>query len=205
MNLDLKLRDPVIVLRLRGHVPSKKNRWRPGKGGKIFIPAEDRFALDALEIQARIQWANREPILHPILVIQQDMPTQNPDIDNRDTALLDVLVRAGVLENDNPASLNAWRLAAPAWRRDEESTVIAIYDHIEVSGDFHLDRGVWPQKRRRSGAASRPRTRSPRGGETTTVLSPRSRMGGTTGGNQAGPANSDTTPKTGALPRGKSR
>lgn len=99
---------------VRGYVPSKKNNYSRGKGGNIFIDGEMRNQLSSLEWQFRKQWGKRLPAIHPKTVFRLVTGSDGRDRDNWEQTLLDCMVRAGVLADDNIRKFNGWSATAPA-------------------------------------------------------------------------------------------
>ncbi len=95
-------------LRLVGPVPSKKNAWGIRAGGRIGITDRSvQASIDALILQARIQWGPRNPLEHPTLDFCFHVTSGSQDRDNQMTTLMDVLTKAGVLMDDNTARCNS--------------------------------------------------------------------------------------------------
>ena len=113
------------VIELFGHVPSKKNTWRPRAGG-IYQRKEVNKELDALILQARSLW-KLDPLLHPEMEVTFYVSGGRSDRDNRLSAILDVLVKAGVLANDSIASFNGKMTVLPAVHSEEEKTIIRLW------------------------------------------------------------------------------
>jgi hypothetical protein len=86
---------------LQGHIPSKKNMLRRSKNGGMFRNSSVADQIDALTIQAKAAWRGREPLsCNPIGMVFLVTDLRS-DIDNKATTVLDCLVKAGVLKNDN--------------------------------------------------------------------------------------------------------
>lgn len=94
----------MIQLTLQGKVPSKKNAWRRGRGQKAYLPAQIQADIDALIIQAQAQRHGlklAEIAGKKIRVIAEfHVWKEQVDLDNAFTTLLDVLQKAGIIEND---------------------------------------------------------------------------------------------------------
>lgn len=113
------------VIRLRGHVPSKKNRWSRSAKGGMHIPKEIAAEIDGLILQAKSQWKS-SPLESAELRAGFVVRDGRSDLDNKVTAVQDILVKAGVLRNDSIAhlwSLNATAVIAPLM---EESVTITL-------------------------------------------------------------------------------
>ncbi len=114
-------------LTLRGPVPAKKNQWAPKAGGGMFLNREAAASIDSLIVQARAQW-RREPLKRAVVHCTFTIANGRADGDNRQTTILDVLQKAGVILNDN-----AKRLPGASFRCEidpgcEERTVIEVWD-----------------------------------------------------------------------------
>lgn len=104
-----------LVLELYGEIPSKKNSYkkRSGRGRGMFKDRDLQSKLDYLTLQIPAEARGLE-LVHPDMRIQFIVPDRRRDRDNLVTALLDVLVVAGVLKNDNIASFNGRLVIEPA-------------------------------------------------------------------------------------------
>lgn len=93
----------TLYFSLDGTVPSKKNAWRRGNGN-VYLPAQIQADIDALIIQAK-SWRHKLDVrLIAGKAVSVNMifvhSSKNKDLDNMFTTLLDVLQKAGILEND---------------------------------------------------------------------------------------------------------
>lgn len=102
---------------LEGRIPSKKNkqyirriRGRPS----IAMDEERKRQCEGLTWQMRKQWGNRKPVRHPRLTFSLWLRSGAQDRDNAITALLDCMVKAGVLEDDNVQRCNGEITIFPA-------------------------------------------------------------------------------------------
>ncbi len=91
-------------LTLYGVVPSKKNSWKRGRAGNVYIPEQVAADINALVIQAKTQ-RHRLPLASiagsKLMVHAQfKAPAEIKDLDNMFTTILDVLQKAGVIKND---------------------------------------------------------------------------------------------------------
>lgn len=104
-----------LVLELYGPIPSKKNSYkkRSGRGRGMFKDRDLQSKLDYLTLQIPAEARGLE-LVHPDVTIQFTVPDRGRDRDNMVTSLLDVLVLAGVLKNDNIASFNGRLVIEPA-------------------------------------------------------------------------------------------
>lgn len=94
----------TVVLRLEGPIPSKKNNYKRGRDGHVYIPAAVRGQIDDLIILAKSQrhkldLASIEGSKLRVSVIFTNA-TERQDLDNMYTTLLDVLQKAGIIKND---------------------------------------------------------------------------------------------------------
>lgn len=134
---------PIAQFILFGPVPSKKNMYKkrhgPGKG--MYIPKEVQALLDNLRLQIPFDVKDAK-LLHPDIEIEYFLPTDinkqhtpwESDPDGRFTTLLDVFVKAGVLENDSFKTCNGCKLLHPAKLsaqdgRSIDETQITLYEN----------------------------------------------------------------------------
>ena len=89
-----------VRLLLRGPVPSKKNNLRRGEHGNMFTRGDSTQTIGALIAQARSQYRD-EPIARAAVHCTFYVPTGRADGDNKLTTILDVLQKAGIIQNDN--------------------------------------------------------------------------------------------------------
>jgi Holliday junction resolvase RusA-like endonuclease len=91
-----------VVVVINGPVPAKKNRWhRSGKGKMYFDQSGITEQIAAITWQARAQWGTRPPVINPEIFVTFYCKDLRGDIDNKLSTLLDCLVVAGVLADDN--------------------------------------------------------------------------------------------------------
>lgn len=115
------------VLKLRGPIPSKKNMLRRSKNGGMFRDRAISDKIDALTDQAILQWGERKALVRPAISALFLVCDERSDIDNKWTTVLDCLVRANVLENDNIK--NGPRPQTIDWRKSttgEEGVIVEI-------------------------------------------------------------------------------
>jgi Holliday junction resolvase RusA-like endonuclease len=118
-----------VTLELFGHVPSKKNQWRPRKGGGIRLDRRAKAPIEFLIAQAQFGWrmiTKGAPLEHPKLTVQFFVRDQRADRDNKLSTLLDVLQEAGVLVDDNIRRCNGVITLLPAIVREKEGVTIEI-------------------------------------------------------------------------------
>jgi hypothetical protein len=108
-----------ITLILYGHCPSKKNGWKRGGAGKMYIPEEMKEQIESLTTQAMFGWSSAlksecAPVEHPDITVKFFVAAKRQDEDGQWTTILDCLQKAGVLLNDNYASFNSRKVHEPA-------------------------------------------------------------------------------------------
>ncbi len=86
---------------LRGPIPGKKNLLRRSRNGGLFRDKNVSAQIELLRLQAMAQWIRKIPMDKPALAIHFTCLDQRADLDNKATTVLDCLVGAGVLVNDN--------------------------------------------------------------------------------------------------------
>lgn len=113
-------------LQLWGEVPSKKNAYTPRANGRGMFKSA---ALDAkinyllLQIPPELRGLK---LLHPNITFSFTVPDRRRDRDNMAQCLLDAMVQAGVLANDNIASCNGRIVIEPAQIGDQFHTRITL-------------------------------------------------------------------------------
>lgn len=115
----------TVTLTLLGHVPSKKNQWKPKQGG-VYLDKEANAAIAALMTQARIQWGPRRAMTHPAMDIEFHVRNLRSDRDNKLSCLLDVLQKSGVIHNDNAAWCNGWLVLKPVVVSKQERVIVTL-------------------------------------------------------------------------------
>jgi Holliday junction resolvase RusA-like endonuclease len=90
---------------LAGPCPAKKNLWKRGRAGRMFLDSTVKAQIDSLTIQARGQWRHG-PVNHPRMRFTWYVAAARRDQDGMYTTVLDCLQEAGVLVNDNIAHNN---------------------------------------------------------------------------------------------------
>ena len=105
----------AVELEFDSWIPSKKNRLTPrtGGGSGLMYAEGVKKALQDLEMQARVQWGLRPRLRHPEIHFRIEAQ-ENQDRDGIVTTLLDVLKRAGVIEDDSIARCNGLYVIFPA-------------------------------------------------------------------------------------------
>ena len=105
----------MITLRYTGPIPSKKNAWKSGRGGRRYIDEETKQLIFAMTLAFAAGWrkaGRTEPVSRPELHIRLFVTHDRQDSDNMVTTVLDCLQAAGVLVNDNTRHLRDWRVSA---------------------------------------------------------------------------------------------
>jgi Holliday junction resolvase RusA-like endonuclease len=94
----------TITLRLEGPVPSKKNAWRRGAHGNVYLPRNVQDEIDDLVLLAKSQRHKLDltSIASSRLRVTAHftIPKEHRDLDNVFTTLLDILQKAEIIEND---------------------------------------------------------------------------------------------------------
>ena len=105
-----------IQLVITGPFPSKKNQLMPrrGRGRGLMYDPKVKTAIERMELEVRAQWGSRDPVRNPAMFFQFFVASVLKDRDGLLTTVLDVLVKARVLENDNIGLFNGWVGLAPA-------------------------------------------------------------------------------------------
>lgn len=113
----------MVTIRFTGKVPSKKNKWRRRAQGGIGVDRDTQMRIDELTAEAYLAWHRTirfgdwpSPLEHPGMVWRFGISNFGQDQDNIVTTLLDCLVKAGVLKDDNFAHCNGKKELEPAVR-----------------------------------------------------------------------------------------
>lgn len=95
------------LIELKGHVPSKKNsKRRVQRGGRVFmIPSEahEQWHKGAMW-EIRMQWSGHEPPVQLTKSVQIEFYAKDKranDLSNKAESIMDLLVDAAVLVDDN--------------------------------------------------------------------------------------------------------
>lgn len=80
----------------------------------MFLNKDVKALLESLILQARSQWGCQPPVTHPEMRVTFSFSSGRPDRDNRLTAILDCLQKAGVILNDNAKQFNGRLTLEPA-------------------------------------------------------------------------------------------
>lgn len=93
-----------VTFTLEGDVPSKKNTWRRGAHGNVYIPADVKAAIDAhvWVLKAQRHQLDLASIADSKLRVTAHFvtPKEHNDLDNVFTTLLDIMQAAGIIKND---------------------------------------------------------------------------------------------------------
>lgn len=120
---------------IHGHVPAKKNNWRPRRGGGIYLDKSLATAIDDLILSVSLEWIKlwhplaAPKLEHPEMSVTFYVKNRGSDRDNKLSTILDILQKAGVITNDNIAHFNGIVRILPAIvskNKNEEKTVITI-------------------------------------------------------------------------------
>lgn len=138
-------KDEPIVIEIRGRVPASKNRYTPRKGGKGFFKNTAlQTELDRIALQIP-GWARSLKLESPEIHIHFRYTTANWDRTNAYQSLEDLLVKYGVLANDNLKRANGLVSIHPAEKSDSDGVTVVLIPQV-AAPEFH--RYVRPTKRR---------------------------------------------------------
>lgn len=122
----------VVMLELKGIVPSKKNarRVRPGQS-KAYLSAQITADIDALVIQAQSQrhtlsldqFVGKRLHAHTVFAGMGN----RKDLDNMHTTVLDVLQKARIIDNDRQVRAGSYM----EMRTDGEPAVMILISVLE--------------------------------------------------------------------------
>jgi Holliday junction resolvase RusA-like endonuclease len=118
-----------ITIVFIGAVPAKKNKYRPrfgGSGKRFFKDTNLDAALKALDAQIPANYRGLK-LEHPEIEWYFQVPAGKTDRDNKITTILDILVAAGVLYDDNIRRCNGkWTVNEAEIVKDQEETTIVV-------------------------------------------------------------------------------
>jgi Holliday junction resolvase RusA-like endonuclease len=106
-------------------IPSKKNRNAPRKGG-FYVPRELRQELDSIELMIRSRWKDRDALTGANVSMHFQVSSFAGDMDNKATTLLDCLVKAGVLVDDNMSHLAALEVKRTKVPKSQEGVRVSL-------------------------------------------------------------------------------
>lgn len=93
-----------LSFKLDGEMPSKKNQWKHGAGGQVYIPKDTMSQIDDFLWQIRnirtrqfITGSIEEKRLRVSVQFYSD---EEKDLDNKYTTLQDILQKSGLIKND---------------------------------------------------------------------------------------------------------
>lgn len=118
------------TIEVAGNIPSKKNTYKAG-GGRIYIPDEVKQKINGLTWQISRQWKGKPKLRHPNMVFRLFGGRSNQDRDNQVQTILDCMVKAGVLVNDDIGNSNGWMVTAPAMKAKKEDEGCVVNLHWE--------------------------------------------------------------------------
>jgi Holliday junction resolvase RusA-like endonuclease len=101
-----------VKLVLAGPCPAKKNLWKRGRSGHMFLDSTVKAQIDSLTIQARSQWKHGA-VESPTMEFRFFVAAARRDQDGMYTTILDCLQEAGVLVNDNIKRNNGRKILHP--------------------------------------------------------------------------------------------
>lgn len=105
-----------VMLEFTGRIPTKKNGFRAAGGAdrKNNVVYKDgiREEMAAIQKAIALQWSGGA-VLHPVLIWDLDIH-EAADRDGAHTTVLDCMVKAGVLVDDNVRNCNGLEIIRPA-------------------------------------------------------------------------------------------
>lgn len=116
---------------LAGAVPVKKNGKMliasKGHRPRLITDPAKQSEIKALEFLARSVWRNRPPLTQATVSMTFHVAHRRKDPDGVQTTILDVLVAAGILQNDSMAHIDIlgpvkWVLVSP----EEEGVIVQV-------------------------------------------------------------------------------
>jgi Holliday junction resolvase RusA-like endonuclease len=115
------------TLVIHGSVPTKKNNLRRSKNGGMFIDRKVSDAITPLLLQAQSIWGGKPP-LNRVSSIRAVfyVGSRRSDLDGAFTTLQDVLVKAGVLKNDNMTVVTNVHMTAFVTHKGDERVAVAL-------------------------------------------------------------------------------
>lgn len=116
---------------LRGTVPGKKNRRGIKAGGRgLYTPPEVKAQLASLQLQLQAQLGSLRGLRHPDLKICFHISNPGIDRDNAETALFDLMKKAGMIVDDSIRHFNGTVVSLPAKivEPGNECVVIVVED-----------------------------------------------------------------------------
>ena len=113
-------------LELTGHVPSKANNYRVGRGKAFYMRSVVLSEIGSLAYQLNVQWAGKRPLEHPEVTLYFHTENASQDRDNQVKTILDLLQAQGVIVNDNSRHFNGWLHIAPTVITSDEKVIIEL-------------------------------------------------------------------------------
>lgn len=126
--MSLPKNDAPLDITIKADVISKKNAYATGKGGRRFKPTRVVQAEQDAMFQIPTEYYGLE-LLHPAVEFKAYLPKKSWALD-RDgvwTTILDYLVKAHVIKNDDVRNFNAPVYHHPAEESNEKIFRIRIY------------------------------------------------------------------------------
>lgn len=132
--MSLQENDETIDITISADVISKKNAYASGRGGRRFKPKRVVDAENDALLQIPIEYFGLE-LLHPAVEFKAYLPKKSwaMDRDGAWTTVLDYLVKARVLKDDNVRCFNAPVYLHPVTESKEKKFRIRIYTNGKLS------------------------------------------------------------------------
>jgi Holliday junction resolvase RusA-like endonuclease len=131
--------DAPLDITIIADVISKKNAYASGRGGRRFKPKKVVDAENDALLQIPSEYFGLE-LVHPAVEFKAYLPKKSwaMDRDGAWTTVLDYLVKARVLKDDNVRCFNAPVYLHPVTESTEKKFRIRIYPNgkLTVSNDF---------------------------------------------------------------------
>ena len=127
----------MLTIKLHGSIPSFKNSKlivRHGTRSALITKPEYRKAMDALVLQARAAYRG-EPLENPGMIVQLYAKAARQDPDNMLACIMDVLVEAGILRDDNLKRCNGPKVMPSAILGGLDGAVIRL---LPAPADFEI-------------------------------------------------------------------
>lgn len=118
------------TLVIEGPVPTKKNNLRRSKNGGMFIDRKVAEAITPLLLQVRATWNGKPPIQRVRSISAMFyIKSRRSDLDGMYTTCQDLLVKGGVIKNDNLTVVTDVKMTAQRVMKDENvRSVVVIYE-----------------------------------------------------------------------------
>ena len=120
-----------LTITFRGYA-SKKNQWRPRKGGKgIFLDRRARLMIERMELQVPAE-ARDLKLEHPNMIWSFQYTNGHIDRDGIIATVLDILQKYGVITNDDISHCNGQWTIFPALRGEYDEVTVTLYPQSNV-------------------------------------------------------------------------